>query len=362
MKRTFLSLACLSALCLGRAWGDGDATAHGLLLDAGVDPVLAGFRLDDNVFRAVTMGTQVSDFIDSLDGGGFLNAQTGIFDGRLNYQLSADQYWTNSILDNLENHLGARLDLTPGPLDLYYEKDLYVRDSHFGDFDYVDEGDFLGLVLAPRGPWDYGLRYKYFSRVYYSAEPSYQSRNFADQEIQANVQRAVDDRLSLKLSGSYNDRQFNRYAVLDGGASDSASLLQQDQTWTALLGAHFFLESVLQDLTYEHQRTNSNSYGFSNTVDSLSWAAVLKPVPSFYLQLFWRFYSKVYDVSPVNSPDLQLGFVDEDSQDILSLKASWEWGPQWDASLGLSRLRVESDQPDQFYVKDILAVQVRRGF
>lgn len=362
MKRAFLYVTLALIGCSPGAFGQASQSPPGVEWTAGAYPLLGGLRLDDNVFRAVTMETQLSDAVDSLDGGAFTSVKTGLFEGRLSYQFYSDQYWTYSILDNLDNHLECRLDMAPDTLDLYYEKELYVRDSHTNDFDYVDEGDFFGLVWGPPGPWDYGLRYKYFSREYYSQDPSYQSRNFADQEVQASLQRQIDGRLSFKLFGSFNDRQFNRYAVLPGGTGTSDSLLQQDQTWTALVGAHFFLESILQDLTYEHQRTNSNSYGFSNTVDSFSWAAVLKPAPAIYLQLFWRLYSKVYDVAPIASPDLQLGYVDEDSQDVLSVKANWEWAPHWSASLGVSRLRVESDQPDQFYVKDLVAAQVRLDF
>lgn len=355
-----LALTLIFGISLCFAEGNDGASGFQWVLEP--KPVILGLRVDDNVFRSVSIGSQVTDDIYSLDAGGSLEGKYGIFKGYLTYGLTADQYQSNNQLNNLTNDLGGMFALNPGDFSFYYDKNLFIRnDQNYQDFNYVDDDNLFGILWAPKGPWNYGLRYKYYSRQYYSSEDLYSSRNFADQEVQANIQREIDDRLTLKISGSYSDCQFNRFIVLTPDTT-SDSVFQHDQTFTAFLGAHLYFESILQDITIEHQRTNSNSYSFSNTIDSVSWAGVFKPIPALYLQLFCRLYSKVYDISPIVSPDLQLGFVDEDSQDLLSAKASWEWSPQWLASIGISRMRVESDQPDQFYIKEMVSFQMRRNF
>jgi hypothetical protein len=194
-------------------------------------------------------------------------------------------------------------------------------------------------------------------------DPSVWSKNFVDQSGSLSVQREIDDRFSLKLLGSYTNREFNRYAVADnGGAFSSVANLQNDNTWKVLLNAHVYFASILQDINVEGQRTDSNSYGFSNWVESFSWAGVVRPMSGFYLQLFFRLYLKYYDQSPLNLPDLQLGFIDEDSQDLLAVKANWDLDSNWVGSLGVSRIRSESDQPNAYYIKDIISAQMRRSF
>ena len=155
----------------------------------------------------------------------------------------------------------------------------------------------------------------------------------------------------------------SRYAVAsNNGVLVSLPDLQTDDTWTLLLNAHIYFASVLQDISVEGQRTDSNGYGFSNWVESVSWAGVIRPSSSFYLQLFFRLYFKQYDLDPLKLPDLQLGFIDEDSQDLLSAKANWEFAPQWVGSLSLSRIRSESDQPGAYYIKNMASFQIRRSF
>jgi hypothetical protein len=80
------------------------------------------------------------------------------------------------------------------------------------------------------------------------------------------------------------------------------------------------------------------------------------------LQLLFRLYLKTYDQTPPTNQDLQLGFIDEDSQDLLAVKANWDMGSGWVGSLGVSRIRSESDQPGAYYVKDIISTQIRKSF
>jgi hypothetical protein len=186
-----------------------------------------------------------------------------------------------------------------------------------------------------------------------------------DQSIDLSLQREINEQISIKVEGGYNVRQFNRTVVLVNGPVTLYPTvpLQDDNTWFIKMSGHLYIESVLQDFQLEHQRTDSNSYGFSNTVDSISWAAVLKPASSLYLQLYFRLYSKIYDSPPIlGNPDLQIGYVDEDSQDLLAIKTSWEWAPQWSLNVGISRLRTESTQPSLFYIKDVLSVELQKDF
>jgi hypothetical protein len=175
-----------------------------------------------------------------------------------------------------------------------------------------------------------------------------------------SVHRELGGQLSVRAEGSYNLRRFNRYAV--DGLGASLEPLHEDGTWAVSLRSRIYFASVLQNITLEQQRTHSNSHGFSHTARSASWAAVVNPVPSLFLQLFIRFYGKEYDLPPLDSPDLQVGYVDEDSQDLLSARATWEWSPQWTLSLGASRVRSESTQPGVFYIKNLYSAQIRRNF
>jgi hypothetical protein len=257
------------------------------------------------------------------------------------------------------------IGIEPGDWAFSIKKNFYIRNCLDSDFNYFDNGDFLDARWIPSGPWSSEVTYKDYSRQYYDKTDTFQSRDFLDRAGIIAVQREVNENFSLKLEGSYNNRQFNRYlVVLNGGEplSSTSFPLQTDETWTGKLSGHLYLGSILQDFSLEHQRTDSNSYGFSNTVESFSWAAVVRPAPSFYLQLFFRLFSKVYDSPPLTLPDLQIGYVDEDSQDLLSIKTSWEWSPQWMADISLNRLRTETTQPGQFYIKDILSVEVQRNF
>ena len=281
--------------------------------------------------------------------------------GHLDYRLGAEQYQLYSSISNLENDFSLLLAAAPTPFSFYYKKDYFVRNSQYEVFNYIDDDNVGGLLWSPAGPWSYGAQYEFFSRTYYSKDPIYNSQNYTDQGFKVDTQREIDEKFSLKLEGSYNSRQFNRFAVAESGSSVLPAI-QTDETWTALLSAHLFFESILQDINLEEQRTNSNSYGFSNSVQSVSWAAVVRPASNLYLQLFFRLYSKTYDKPPLNLPDLQVGFVDEDGQDLLSIRTAWEWAPQWTASLGISRVRNESTQPGLYYIKNILSAQIRRDF
>ncbi len=335
--------------------GNGDFQAR-----AALQPIEFGFRYDDNVFRSVDLGGRLSDEIYLVNGGVRLNSNYDIFKGEFNYHLGADQYQFYSVLSNIKNNFELMLGAEPGDFSFYYQKEYFLRDSQYEQFNYWDDDNLLGAQWAPPGPWTYEARGKYFSRQYYGSDPTILAENFVDQGFLAGIGRELDEKISVKLEGSYNSRQFNRWAVT--AAAPLPGVIQTDETWSVLLNAHLYFENILQDINFEQQRTNSNSYGFSNTVQSVSWAAVVKPSASIYLQLLFRLFSKTYDNQPLVNKDLQIGFIDEDSQDLLSLKTTWDWAPQWSASLSGSRFRNESIQPGQYYIEDLLTATVQRNF
>ncbi len=361
MSRKKLMILVILMLIPMKSTGQNQAEAISSPFTAQLEPIEFGFRFDDNVYRSVSANGRFSDGIYLLNAGGTLGFHWDVFRGDLRYRLGADQYQLYSSVSNLKNNFTLFLVSEPGPFSFYYKNEVYLRNSQYSDFDYSDLENLLGASWSPGGFWNYGLSYKNYSREYYDKTDAYQSRNFVDQALLLNVQREIDEKFSLKMEGGYNNRQFNRNAVASN-ATTILSSIHTDETWTLLLNAHLYFESVLQDINFEEQRTNSNSYGFSNSVQSVSWAAVVRPVSSLYLQLFFRLYSKNYDVTPLNLPDLQVGFLDEDNQDLLSIRTTWEWSPQWMASIGISRARSESSQPGQYYIKNILSAQVRRNF
>ncbi|HVZ80544.1 MAG TPA: hypothetical protein VHE12_07045, partial [bacterium] len=277
-----------------------------------------------------------------------------------------DQYQTYADQNNFRNNLNLSIGWDPDDLSFSFKKTWFWRFSGESNYDYFEDGNYLDMAWLPRGPWGlFGVFHDY-SRYYYDASDTFRSRNYLDQSAGFSIQREVNEQLSFKLEGGYNVRQFNRTSIQVNGPVTMTSPdfpLQNDRTWSIRAIGHLYVESVLQDFQLEHQRTDSNSYGFANTVDSISWAAILKPASSLYLQLFFRLYSKKYDTPPIlGNPDLQIGYVDEDSQDLLSIKTSWEWAPQWSLNLGISRFRTESAQPSLFYIKDIFSVELQKDF
>jgi hypothetical protein len=359
--RLSVVILAVAGLCPATAQ-DGEKPAA-QPVNAQLEPAELGFRYDDNIFRSVSQDRRLGDMIYSLDLGGNLNVKFDVFWATLGYHLGADQYVFYSTQNNTRNDFNLYWAAEPGEFNFYFEKDYFIRNSQDFNFDYIDNGNLFGAQWIPGDPWNYEARYKYFDRRYYSTEPAVRMRNFEDNSVVLGIQREINDRFSLKLRGSYNNRCFNRNAISQSGAVlVDLGTRQTDETWSALLNAHVYFESILQDLNYELQRTHSNSHGFSNTVQSVSWAAVIRPASTLYLQLFFRLYSKSYDQTPIKMPGLQMGFVNEDSQDLLSVKGTWDWAPQWSSSISLSRARNESTQPEEYYIKNILALKVKRSF
>lgn len=362
MRQTWIVLmvSCLLFPLMTQAQDLPDSSK--VAFDFAWEPATAGFRLDDNVYRSVTQTGVLSDEIMSGDWGAEAKLNYEVFRGLVNYHVGDDQYMIYTDLNNLKNDVNALLAVEPGDWDFYYKFDYFLRASQYFDFNYFDVASVAGARWTPPGVWNYEIQYKNLARQYFDTDPAVWSRNFLDQSGVFSVQREIDDLFSLKLTASYTNRQFNRYAINQTGMTISPQALQNDNTWKVNLNAHWYIFSILQDVNIEGQRTDSNSYGFSNTVESFSWAGVIRPVVGFYFQLLFRLYLKTYDAPPLTNQDLQLGFIDEDSQDLLTAKANWDMGRGWVSSLGVSRIRSESDQPDAYYVKDIISAQLRKNF
>ncbi|HET9870889.1 MAG TPA: hypothetical protein VFR02_10400, partial [bacterium] len=284
-------------------------------------------RFDDNVFRLVSQAGRLSDEVDSLSGGLGLEARDGGFSAKGGYSLNADAYQFYSGLDNFTHDLTLDLSQESGDFLLRYTNDSFFRSSAYYEFDYFDEANLVALEYDPDPGWSLRGGVEALSRDYYADQDYVVSRNFTDDGASISAQRLWPDSWSAKLALRYGERRYNRYAVASSGSGSVTAVgdLQDDRTVSLDLGLHAYLLQVLQDLHLTCARTNSNSYGFSNWVGSLSWAGVLSPAKDFYLELFFRLYEKDYDFQPLDVPDLQLGFSNDDGQDLLAVKGSWEW-------------------------------------
>jgi hypothetical protein len=341
-------------------------TNHDFSIQGSLTPLKIGSRLDDNVFRS-TMATDLElDEITSVEFGGKVEAGWRDWKGELRYEGIGDAYLTYDILDNLRNDCVASLNLTLGNTAIYLEKELFLRNSHYDDFDYTEDGLLAGIQWNPTNPLNLEMKYKNLSREYGSQDPTVRTQNFVDNSGALSASAEINERVTVSLEGDYTNREFNRNAILQvpgvPGEYQDAGFLQTDQSYGFLVSAQLYIQSILQNFSIQHQRTDSNSYGFSNSVDSLSWAAVIRPSKNFYLQLFARLYEKVYDQTPIPNPDLRVGFTDEDSQDLISAKSTWEFEPLWSAGFSFSRMKTESNQPGEYYIKNVEALQIERKF
>jgi hypothetical protein len=368
MKREWIFLFAILGVVFGLGSAPGFAqVSDGMVADAHFIPFELGTRFDDNVSMSVSEIGRLSDDVYSFHGGGVAQIREGWLIGNLEYQLGSDIYQFYSQFNNFKNDFDLNLSARWGSLIPFYKNESFVRSSSYSDFDYFDEGNFLGMQWLPGDGWTSEVRYKNLSRQYFNQADPFRSRDFIDNGIFVSFQKEWSESFLLKFESGFNDRQLNRNTLVVSGPVTTVypSDLQHDKTWSMDLGAHLYFANILQDVHFDVERTDSNSYSFSNSVESFSWAGVLSPVENFYLQLFFRIYVKTYDFTPLSIqtyPDLQLGFVDEDGQDLLSVKGTWDWAPQWNGSLGLSRLHTESTQPGEYYIKNVLSVEINHDF
>jgi hypothetical protein len=355
MRRMMAFVFTLSALgAAAGAWGQ---------VQVGLQPLGAETRYDNNVFRLVSEQGRLSDEIDSLSAGVSAQALEGPFSAQADYSLNADTYQFYSQLNNFTHDLNLNLQADAGLLSLRYANDSFFRSSAYYEFDYFDEANWVDVDYSPAPNWTLEGGGEILTREYYNNADYVVSRNFKDDGLSLSAQRIWSESFSAKFQMNLNDRQYNRYAVVGpASAPTPTSFLQNDETLSADLGFHLYFLKILQDVHLYAARTNSNSYGFSNSVESASWAGVLSPMKDFYLELFFRLYEKDYDFQPLVVPDLQLGYTNDDGQDLLAVKGTWEWAPGWTGSLGVSRVKNESTQPGQYYIKDVISAQIKMTF
>ncbi len=360
MKAKRISFFIFCLIPVFSLWGVGRTNDNTLNLSGKVLPAVFGFRFDDNIEGPFDLGTRLSDEIYSLNVGAQLKVGYKSLNGKVEYHLGGDQYQNFLYLDNLKNDVVLLLSENSGDFTLYALKEYFFRASSYDYFNYVDDDFTGGVEWNPQGYWNFELKYKDFTRKYYSDADYIRNMNFVDQAFFVSITREINEKLSFKTGGGYNNRQYNRLA-LDSSLNPLTDI-QTDGTWTVLLNARIYFDEILHEITLEHDQTHSNCSGFSYAVDSISWAAVVRPVSTLYLELFFRLYSKSYDEKPLSDlPDYKI-VVDEDSQDLLSVKTSWEWNPGWSTSISLNRERSETIFADQYYIKNVAAIQIKRSF
>jgi len=271
---------------------------------------------------------------------------------------------TYDVLDNFRNDVNLFVEFNPGNFSFYAEQEIFITSSHTNDYNYAEDGFLFGTQWYPIHPLNLEMKYKRLSRQYGNEiDPSVWSQNFVDNSVAVDTHWETNNHLIFGAEGIYTNREFNRLAVIQPPPNYLlGSGLQMDQSYGILLSAQLYIDSILQNFTIQHKRTDSDSYGFSNTADSFSWAAVVRPVNNFYLELFVRIYQKTYDETPLNIPDLHVGFTDEDSQDLMSVKVNWEFAPTWSGGLSYNRMKNESTQPGEYYLKDVESFQIGKKF
>ena len=356
MRKMMAFVFILSALgAVAGAWGQ---------VQMGLQPLGLETRYDNNIFRLVSDQGRLSDEIDSFSGGVSARALGGPFRAQAEYSLNADTYQFYSQLNNFTHDLNLNLLADAGLLSLRYTNDSFFRSSAYYEFDYFDEANLFAVDYSPASNWNLEGAGEILSREYYNNADYVVSRNFTNDGLSLSAQRIWSESLSAKFQMKLDNRQYNRdIVVVNSGAVTTAPILQNDETLSADLGFHLYFLKILQDIHLYAARTNSNSYAFSNSVESFSWAGVLSPMKDFYLELFFRLYEKDYDFQPLTtSPDLQLGYTNDDGEDLLAAKGTWEWAPGWTGSLGVSRVKNESTQPGQYYIKDVISAQIKMAF
>ncbi len=360
MKKKELLLFTLFLLSAFSLRSVGNADEPGFNANATVLPAVFGLRLDDNVVGQFDPMSRVSDEIYSLNLGGQVKADYSYFKGKLEYHVGGDQYQNYLYLDNLKNDFVLLLSMNIGEFTFYGLKEYFFRDSSYDYFNYTDDDSTGGIDWTPPGSWNLEIKYKDFTRKYDSPMDYIRNMNLIDDAFFGSITKEITEELSLKAGGGYNNRQYNRLA-LDSNLNPTPDL-QTDSTWTILLNARIYFDQILHEITLEHDQTQSNSFGYSNAVDSISWAAVVRPVSTLYLELFFRLYDKTYSDKPLAYlPDYKI-VVDEDSQDLLSVKTSWEWTTGWSSSISLSRERAETIFANQYYIKNVAAIQIKKSF
>jgi hypothetical protein len=341
----------------------GSTPVEGVSLEARVAPLVTGLRWDDNVYRDPGPGQQADAIASAGCGAIVLSDVRSTWRAEVSGSTSADLYRTHDRLDNVLNRIRLSLESLPGPIRGSFHKRYGIRRSQEVHFDHWDDQSGLGIVWTPSHAWSAEARYENSMRRYYDGSAAVRARNRWDDTVSLDGVFHLEDRLSVQVGALMGRREYNRYAVArTGGDYHLRDEPQQDDTAGARMALRWFASSVLNEVTLQFQRTDSNNVGSSYRSRSISWAAGVTPHPRFTLQALCRLFRKEYDSDPLELPEFRLGFDEEEGEDLLSMKTVWEFSPRWDLGLTATRLRAESEVPGRFYVKKVLSSQVQRRF
>lgn len=352
------------------AWAAANTTARApaqedrVRFEPVVRPIQVGWRLDDNVFRATNREEARTDRIASLEAGAGLEARAGKHGaGSLMWTGALDVYDRFGSQDNHRQELNLSLLARFSGWRLHYHKGAVWRLSAEENYDYMDSSDAVEIRWSPFPAWDTRAGYRLHSREYRTSDPVVRARNFVEDSASGGVGWQAARGLRLETQGFWKVRDVNRLAVRESGNMFTVlEDLQRDVTLQGGIGVRWLLASVLQEVLFQISRTESNSDGFSHRTRSASWAGVVNPTPDLFVYLFVRLFEKRYDRDPFRLPEFELGFNEEEGQDLLSAKVSWEWKPAWTLSFSAARLHNESPDPNRFYVKHVVRWETLRRF
>ncbi|GEM_PF-5474921 len=340
----------------------GDAVGH---WGVEMNPLTSVWRWDSNVLRVP--GGSRADALWNFSTGAeatLLPKNGRFWEGRLDYFLSSAVYGRETLLDNVQNDFGLTMELGPDPYKLSLSKLYSVRRSRLADWDYWDDG-YRGELRwsKPDSRSEAGIRMEQVSRSFFSPNSVMEAQDYHELHGMGNGDWEIFRAFTLTGKVDFRMRDYNRYAVGDGpGGLWVEPDLQADREWSGEWGLRWFRGSFLQQAHFQWGRLRSNSVGFANRFQSLSWAGVWHPWPKLYLEGLARSYVKRYDRAPLALPEYEQNWLDEDGQTQLSLRCNESLINGWKVGLGFSWVRAESNFLGQYYEKRRLDLSFQKNF
>lgn len=329
-----------------------------------VSPLQMETRYDDNIFRSAGSASRVGDWLFSsgvgLQGKLMLSPQ---WDFGAGWSGRGTLYRREKTQDNAQNDFALALGFSQGGWSARYTRSWNFRSSVEANYDYRDLLENVEVAGLFKQFHRTRLNYRFYQREYRMQNSVFQARNFFEDYLRWETSGPLFSRWRYLGTVSWRSKQFNRYALhAKGETFEVLNELQKDSGLGFQGGFNGHAGSLLQEWTLGYERIRSNSDGFSHRNLWFSWAAVVRPISAWYVQLFARLFDKRYDRDPFQLPELELGFNDEEGQDLLSLKITWQLDDHWETFFFASRLRNESEIPNRFYIKHLLGFGMLRSF
>lgn len=329
-----------------------------------VSPLQMETRYDDNIFRSPARASRTGDWLFSsgvgLKGKWMLSPQ---WDMGAGWSGRGMLYRREKTQDNAQNDFSLALGFSPGGWSVRYTRFWNFRSSTEANYDYRDRLENVEVTRFLKNLHRVRLNYRFYQRDYHTENPVFQARNFFEDHFRWETAGILFSRWRYLGAVSWRSKQFNRYALrAQGETFEVLNELEKDSGLGFQGGFSGHVGSLLQEWTLAYERIRSNSDGFSHRNLWFSWAAVVRPISAWYVQLFARLFDKRYDRDPFRLPELELGFNDEEGQDLLSLKVTWQLDDHWETFLFASRLHNESETPNRFYIKHLLGFGMLRSF